>query len=261
MPYNIRSRNRQDQLPKEVWLQIFSFLKADPTPFDWQMYHYDKPTNYNFETLKKVSLVSKTFNDIVKQLIWKLPRLKQPLTLKQLKEVVALNAPIREMKLSHFVFIQENADKEIKELVDYICNNMHLNAFYMDGFNRYITENEKRDKNFLKIWGDRNFKSGDISLDSFRYCLQNLPIRNIMIGCFCFNPETQKFHEYLMGLDDACPEITLSRFSHQALNRDTKEEMDCFVARKFPESFQRTIDEQDMRMERLSRASKKYGRK
>merc|ERR1712168_1211467 len=83
MPYNIRSRNRQDQLPKEVWLHIFSFLKADPTPFDWQMYHYNKPTNYNFTTLKQVSLVSKRFNEWAKQLIWKFPRLKQPLSLKQ----------------------------------------------------------------------------------------------------------------------------------------------------------------------------------
>merc|ERR1712048_1101657 len=103
------------------------------------------------------------------------------------------------MKLSHLIFNQEYAGKEIKEAVDYIRNNMHLNAFYMDSLNYYITEEEKSARKTDKI-------RGDIPIDSFKYCVQNLPIRNIMIGCFTFNPDTQKFHEYLLGLGDACPE-------------------------------------------------------
>ena len=242
MSYNIRSRNRQDQLPKEVWLHIFSYLKADPTVFDWQMFHYDKPTNYNFSDLKNVSLVSKLFNELSRKLIWRLPRLKQHVTLEDLKVFVKMKVPIREMKLAHLKFVKKEGDKGVKEVVDYITKNMNLDAFYMDYFNGYIGE-----KGTLI----------EISLKSFQYFLQNLPVRHIKGGCFSCSPATEEFHQYLLGLGKSCPELSLYRFQHRDLKAETKEKIIRFIARNFPESFQRTLDEQRIRREKIEQGMKK----
>lgn len=180
---------------------------------------------------------------MAKQLIWKLPTLKKPLSLEQLKKVVAMEVPIREMKLSHFIFTKRDAQKQIKDAVDFICDKMHLNAFCMDRLNYYEDENEKHEI------------LGRMPLQSFKYCVQNLPIRNITIDCFAFNGNTQKFHEYLLGLGDTCPEIILSRYYRDIrisnLRMDTKEAMKRFVATRFPDSYQRMLDE-EMSLRRFS---------
>jgi len=242
MSYNIRSRNRQDQLPKEVWLHIFSYLKADPTVFDWQMFHYDKPTNYNFSDLKNVSLVSKLFHELSRKLIWRLPRLKQHVTLEDLKVFVKMKVPIREMKLKHLKFARKEGDVGVREVVDYISKNMNLDAFYMDHFCGYIGETDSLI---------------DITLESFQYFLQKLPIRHIDIGCFAFNPATQEFHEYLLGLGKSCPEISLCRYERKELKAETKKKMIRFIATNFPECFERTLEEQRIRREKIAIGIKK----